>query len=141
MRVNISLPEDLIELIDEYCQKYGFNRSELIRKALRLELGSQPATPSESDLAWHKDKLDRYDRNFPLTTGETQNPTADAVIVQSVPPTSPAPQDSGFWAKSFDKVKAGEVQEVIEEIKTAPHCAHGIMKGGNCGKCPKGIAK
>ena len=38
MRVNISLPEELLKNVDKYCKKGNFARSELIRKLLRDEL-------------------------------------------------------------------------------------------------------
>lgn len=51
MKVNIDIPEDMLEAIDDACKREYFNRSEWIRTAIRSKLftppeGIQPVTVS-----------------------------------------------------------------------------------------------
>ena len=36
--VTVKMPEELVEALDKYARRYGMNRSEIIRRALRMLL-------------------------------------------------------------------------------------------------------
>lgn len=51
VKINISLSEELLQKMDEFCQKYDYERSEFVREAIRKRIHANPqATPPKTEI-------------------------------------------------------------------------------------------
>lgn len=113
MRINISIPDELLLSFDDYCKKNHYERSELIRGLIRTALSSE----IESSI---------YGLN---KQGQFQ------VVKESVI-TEGADEFGTPIKEAIAKTK-----KVVKENKQRKMCQHFITLGGYCRSCPGEVAQ
>ena len=130
MRINISLPKELVEGVQNYCEREGFTFSGLIQKLLKKEY-----------TILHKDTQPLNDnelRNQVCTVCKVFNGHKSDCHLLQISLTRNEVYGLPGEKKVIEMLK--ETKKIVSKVKKSETCPHMISVGGICNPCG-GIAK
>ena len=119
MRINISIDDKLLQAFDSFCEKYRFNRSELLSKLMREQVYTHFTQPKTKE-------------NGKLENREVSTDDVSTVVMQRE-----VSQDEKELLKQEKIKKAREAIKNMEKNSKAPtFCPkHGTMRVGDHYTC------